>query len=63
MYEALEDWVEAMHEELNNFKQNQVWSLVERPQDCKNVIGTKLIFKNKQDANGIVTRNKERLVA
>ena len=28
-----------------------------------NVIGTKCIFKNKQDANGVVVRNKARLVA
>jgi hypothetical protein len=25
------DWVVAMQEELNNFKCNEVWSLVERP--------------------------------
>jgi hypothetical protein len=25
------DWVVAMQEELNNFKHNEVWSLVERP--------------------------------
>ena len=33
--EALRDvhWVNAMHEELNNFKRNQVWELVERPSD------------------------------
>jgi hypothetical protein len=41
------DWVNAMHEELNNFKTNQVWELVERPKD--NVIGTKWVFCNKQD--------------
>jgi hypothetical protein len=31
VFEALEDpdWVEAMHEELNNFERNKVWSLVE----------------------------------
>jgi hypothetical protein len=33
------DWVVAMQEELNNFKRNEVWSLVERPK--KNVVGTK----------------------
>ena len=46
VYEALEDddWVEAMHEELNNFERNKVWSLVERPKDCRNVTGTKWIF-------------------
>ena len=33
------DWVNAMHEELNNFTKNQVWELVERPKNY-NVIGT-----------------------
>ena len=37
--------------------------LVEKPKDCQNVIGTKWIFKNKQDEHGIVVRNKARLVA
>jgi hypothetical protein len=55
------DWVMAMQEELNNFKRNQVWNLVERPNT--NVIGTKWVFHNKQDENGVVTRNKARLVA
>ncbi|KAK1629283.1 hypothetical protein QYE76_003598 [Lolium multiflorum] len=52
-----------MHDELNNFKRNKVWTLVEKPKECRNVIGTKWIFKNKQDEFGIVVRNKERLVA
>ena len=49
VFEALEDydWVEAMHEELNNFKRNKVWELVEKPKYYLNVIGTKWIFKNK----------------
>jgi primosomal protein N' len=34
------DWVNAMHEQLNNFKRNQVWKLVERPKG-HNVIGTR----------------------
>ena len=65
VYEALEDpdWLNAMHEELNNFERNKVWRLVPRPKENHNVIGTKWIFKNKQDAHGIVIRNKARLVA
>jgi hypothetical protein len=55
------DWVVDMQEELNNFKRNQVWYLVERPK--QNVVGTKWVFRNKQDKHGVVTRNKERLVA
>ena len=62
--EALQDadWINAMHEELNQFERNQVWSLVERPED-HNVIGTKWVFRNKQDASGLVVRKKARLVA
>jgi hypothetical protein len=52
-----------MHEELNNFERNKVWLLVEKPKDCRNVIGTKCVFNNKQYANGIVVRNKAHLVA
>jgi hypothetical protein len=55
------DWVVVMQEELNNFKHNKVWSLVERPK--LNVVGTKWVFYNKQDEHGVVTRNKARLVA
>ena len=40
------DWVNAMHEELNNFTRNQVWGLVEWPKD-HNMIGTKWVFRNK----------------
>jgi hypothetical protein len=55
------DWVLAMQEELNNFKRNEVWSLVPHPK--QNVVGTKWVFRNKQDEHGVVTRNKARLVA
>jgi hypothetical protein len=34
------DWVNAMHEELENFERNQVWELVEPPPNC-HPIGTK----------------------
>jgi hypothetical protein len=55
------DWVLAMQEELNNFKRNEVWTLVPRPK--QNIMGTKWVFRNKQDEHGVVTRNKARLVA
>ncbi|KAK1696452.1 hypothetical protein QYE76_013149 [Lolium multiflorum] len=63
VHEALvdPDWVIAMQKELECFTRNEVWSLVERPKDHRiNVIGTKWVFKNKQDENGIVIRNKAR---
>ena len=55
-------WINAMQEELNQFKRTNVWTLVERPSD-NNVIGTKWVFKNKFDEHGVVIRNKARLVA
>jgi hypothetical protein len=55
------DWVLAMQEELNNFTRNEVWHLVPYPN--QNVVGTKWVFRNKQDEHGVVTRNKARLLA
>ncbi|GJR07358.1 retrovirus-related pol polyprotein from transposon TNT 1-94 [Tanacetum coccineum] len=62
--EALKDesWVVAMQEELNQFVANEVWELVPLP-ISQSVIGTKWVFRNKLDENGIVSRNKARLVA
>jgi hypothetical protein len=61
--DALRDsnWVLAMQEELNNFTRNEVWHLVPCPN--QNVVGTKWVFRNKQDEHGVVIRNKARLVA
>jgi hypothetical protein len=56
------DWVNAMHEELNNFTRNEVCELVKRPKN-HNVIGTKWVFRNKHNEDGLVVRNKARLVA
>jgi hypothetical protein len=55
-------WVNAMHEELENFERNQVWTLIEPLRDV-NVIGTKWVFKNKHGEDGEIVRNKTRLIA
>ncbi|GJT25490.1 putative ribonuclease H-like domain-containing protein [Tanacetum coccineum] len=62
--QALDDesWVEAMQEELLQFKIQKVWKLVNLPY-CKNAIGKKWVYRNKKDERGIVVRNKSRLVA
>ncbi|GJV06879.1 putative ribonuclease H-like domain-containing protein [Tanacetum coccineum] len=62
--EALKDdsWVEAMQEELLQFRLQQVWILVDLPHGVK-VIGTKWVYRNKRDERGVVVRNKARLVA
>jgi hypothetical protein len=55
-------WVNVIHEELENFERNQVWTLVDPSRDV-NVIGTKWVFKNKQGEDGEVVRNKTHLVS
>ncbi|GJW87524.1 putative ribonuclease H-like domain-containing protein [Tanacetum coccineum] len=55
-------WIKAMHEEILQFKLQEVWTLVDLP-NGKRAIGTKWVFKNKKDERGIVIRNKARLVA
>ena len=51
-----------MQKELNQFERNEVWELVPRPND-QSVIGTKWVYRNKMDENGIIIINKARLVA
>nr|GEV00063.1 hypothetical protein [Tanacetum cinerariifolium] len=61
---ALNDpsWIEAMQEELLQFRKQKVWILVDLLYG-KRAIGTKWIFRNKKDERGIMVRNKARLVA
>ncbi|GJX12850.1 hypothetical protein Tco_0204608 [Tanacetum coccineum] len=50
---ADESWVEAMQEELLQFKLQDVWVLCDLP-DGKRVIGTKWVFRNKRDERGTI---------
>ncbi|GJR95108.1 putative ribonuclease H-like domain-containing protein [Tanacetum coccineum] len=61
---ALKDpsWIEAMQDELLQFKLQKVWTLVDLP-NGKRPIGTKWVYRNKKDERGIVIKNKARLVA
>nr|GEW21808.1 hypothetical protein [Tanacetum cinerariifolium] len=64
VHQALKDpsWIEAMQEELLQFKMQKVWVLVDLPYR-KRAIGTKWVYRNKKDEKGIVIKNKARLVA
>nr|GFA05490.1 retrovirus-related Pol polyprotein from transposon TNT 1-94 [Tanacetum cinerariifolium] len=55
-------WIEAVQEELNEFKRLEVWELVPRP-DKVMVITLKWIYKEKLDELGGILKNKARLVA
>ncbi|KAI3815830.1 hypothetical protein L1987_15513 [Smallanthus sonchifolius] len=60
---ALNDtnWKEAMQEELAQFDKLKVWNLVDLPKGAY-PIGTKWVFKCKKDDQGVLVRNKARLV-
>ncbi|GJZ20531.1 ribonuclease H-like domain-containing protein, partial [Tanacetum coccineum] len=62
--QALQDesWIEAMQEELLQFKLQKVWILVDLPSGKKE-IGIKWVFRNKKNERSIVVKNKARLVA
>ncbi|GKA11115.1 integrase, catalytic region, zinc finger, CCHC-type containing protein [Tanacetum coccineum] len=61
--EAMSDhcWIESMQDELHLFKRLDVWELVPIL-DGKNIIAVKWIWKNKNDAEYVVIRNKSCLV-
>nr|GEZ91514.1 hypothetical protein [Tanacetum cinerariifolium] len=63
VHQELKDpsWIEAMREELLQFKMQKVWVLVDLPKG-KRAIGSKWVFRNKKDEREIVIRNKARLV-
>ena len=55
------DWINFMQEELHQFERSKVWYLVPRPEG-RTVIGTRWVFRNKLDENGVITSFKSRLV-
>ncbi|GJW17384.1 putative ribonuclease H-like domain-containing protein [Tanacetum coccineum] len=62
--QALKDpsWIEAMQDELLQFKLQKVWTLMDLS-NGKRAIGTKWVYRNKKVERGIVIKNKARLVA
>lgn len=56
------EWKQAMKEELKAIDDNETWQLMELPKGRK-AIGSKWVFKNKEDGNGNIVRRKARMVA
>ena len=50
-----------IQEELHQFERSKVWYLVPRPIGTTS-IATRWVFRNKLDENGVISRNKYRLV-
>ena len=55
-------WENAMKDEIDSLKANDVWDLVKLPKGRKTV-GSKWVFKEKMAVDGSVERYKARLVA
>jgi hypothetical protein len=55
-------WVDAMVEEYDSIVKNNAWEIVPRPID-KSVVGSRWIYKVKQDGDGSVEKYKARFVA
>ncbi|GKC16665.1 retrovirus-related pol polyprotein from transposon TNT 1-94 [Tanacetum coccineum] len=55
-------WIESMQDELNSFKQLDVWELVPLPEG-RHAIKVKWLWKNKTDAENMIIQNKSCLVS
>lgn len=55
-------WIEAMNEELDSIKKNDVWELTDLPNQRK-AIGCKWVLRTKFKADGSLDKYKARLVA
>lgn len=56
------EWRSAIKRELNAFKANNAWELVDKPSN-KNIVKNKWVFKIKKDQNGDIATYRARLVA
>lgn len=56
------NWITAMQEGLAQLEVNKVRKLVLK-QLGKSIFGTKSVFKNKMDPDGVAVRNKAKLIA
>ncbi|KAL0279164.1 UNVERIFIED_CONTAM: hypothetical protein PYX00_000774 [Menopon gallinae] len=56
------EWMRTMSEEIQSILRNDTWELVDRPED-KQIIGSRMVLRNKFKADGSFERRKARLVA
>lgn len=57
-----EQWMYAIYEEMKCLIAYDTWDIVERPTDAK-VISSRIVLRNKYEADGQLERRKARLVA
>jgi len=57
-----EEWLAAMESELKSIIRNETWKVVDRLED-REVIGSRIVLRNKYNSDGTLERRKARLVA
>lgn len=58
----MSEWYIAMASELRSILKNDVWRLIDRP-DNKCIIGSRVILTNKYQSDGCLQKRKARIVA
>ncbi|KMQ86259.1 retrovirus-related gag-pol polyprotein [Lasius niger] len=56
------EWLDAMAIEMKSIIKNHTWQIVERPKNTE-VIGSRIVFRNKFNPDGTIERKKARIVA
>lgn len=56
------EWKDAIYDEIKSLVENDTWELVERPKNV-NVVGCRIVLKNKHKADGRLEKRKARIVA
>ena len=56
------EWEKAMEEEMALMRKYEVWDVVDSPEDT-NVVGSRWVFRIKQDSSGKILKYRARLVA
>lgn len=57
-----EQWNMAMAKEIVSIIKNKTWEVVSRPENCQ-IIGSRMVLRNKFNPDGTIQRRKARLVA
>jgi len=56
------EWKDAIYDEVKSLVTNDTWELVERPGNA-NIVGCRIVLRNKYDADGRLDKRKARIVA
>lgn len=58
----MQEWLKAIANEMKSILKNDTWMLVDRP-STEQIIGSRIVLRNKHKADGSFEKRKARLVA